>query len=59
MWIIAQLVMPYSSLVGIFAAYALSLIYERGDQMGSVIWRVNSLAGNKIANYLLSISINS
>ena len=57
MWIIAQLVMPYGSLMGIFAGYALSLIYERGDQMGTVIWRVTLLTANKIENYLLSISI--
>ena len=57
MWIIAQLVMPYGSLMGILDVYALSLIYERGGQMGTSIWRVTSLAGNIIANYLLSISI--
>ena len=57
MWIISQLVMPYGSLMGILAVYALSLIYERGGQMGTAIWRVTSLTGNKIANYLPSISI--
>ena len=57
MWIIAQLVMPYGSLMGIIAVYALSLIYERGGQMGTSIWRVTLLAGNIIAKYLLSISI--
>ena len=57
MWIIAQLVMPYVSLMDIFDVYALSLIYEMGDQMGTVIWRFTLFAGNKIANYLLSISI--
>ena len=49
--------MPYSSLMGILAVYALSLIYEKGGQMGTAIWRLILLAGNKIANYLLSISI--
>ena len=57
MWIITQLVMPYGSLMGILAVYELSLIYEKGDQMGTAIWRATSLAGNIIANYLLSISI--
>ena len=57
MWIIAQLVIPYESIMGILAVYALSLIYERGSQMGTAIWRLILLAGNKIANYLLSISI--
>ena len=57
MWIIAQLVMPYVSLTGILALYALSLIYERGGQMGTAIWRVTLLEENIIANYLLSISI--
>ena len=45
--------------MGILAVYALSLIYERGGQMGTAIWRFTSLAGNKISNYLLSISIIS
>ena len=57
MWIITQLVMSYGSLMGILAVYALSLIYEKGGQTGKAIWRVTSLAGNIIANYLLSISI--
>ena len=57
MWIINQLVMPIGSLMGILAVYALSLIYERGGQMGTAIWIVTSLAGNKVANYLISISI--
>ena len=57
MWIIAQLVMPYGSLMGILAVYALSLIYERGGQMGTSIWRVTSLTVNIISNYFLSISI--
>ena len=57
MWIIAQLVMLYGSLVGILDVYALSLIYERGGQMVTAICRVTSLAVNIIANYLLSISI--
>ena len=49
--------MPYDSLMDISAVYALSLIYERGGQMGTAIWRVTSLAVNIIANYLLSICI--
>ena len=57
MWIIAQLVMPYGSLMVILAVYALYLIYERGGEMGTSLWRVTSIAGNIIANYLLSISI--
>ena len=57
MWIIAQLFIPYGSLMGILAVYALSLIYEKGGQMGTAIWRVISLAGNIRVNYLLSISI--
>ena len=57
MWIIAQLVMPYGSLMIISAVYALSLIYERGGQMGTVIWIVTPLVVNIIANYLLSICI--
>ena len=57
MWIIAQLVMPYGSLMGILSVYALYLIHERGGQMGTAIWRVTLLEENIIANYLLSISI--
>ena len=57
MWIITQLVMPIGSLMVILAVYALSLIYERGGQMGTAIWKFTPLAGNIIANYLLSISI--
>ena len=57
MWVIAQLVMPYGSLMGILVVYAKTLIYVKGGQMGTAVWRATSLAGNIIANYLLSISI--